>query len=591
MAYQVLARKWRPKRFADLVGQEHVVGALVNAIKQSRLHHAYLLTGTRGVGKTTIARLLAKSLNCEHAADAEPCGKCANCTQIDTGRFVDLLEIDAASNTGIDNIREVLENAQYAPTVGKYKVYIIDEVHMLSKSAFNAMLKTLEEPPEHVKFILATTDPHKVPITVLSRCLQFVLRNLSVEQIHHHLADIVRQENISAEEEGLMLLARAGAGSMRDALSLLDQAIALGSGSVAAQSVRQMLGVVEREILFKLFKSLVQENSVAIAEVIDEMALKSLGFDTVLNEMALLLRDIARLQCDVSAFDCSHADYPALQSLAKIMPSELAQLYYQCAIYGKKDLPFAPDEYSGFLMTVLRMQAFAPLAGGEIPNNVAIEHSELSDPKPIQPVAAEIVTTPKPSEDGLSEEWTEKPFRQPESTLDAPVNAEQNNPEDAVQLEQNNNIKEQVLQSLPEEETQPDNKTSLLPLNAANWPDIVDALSAQMGGLTVQVLHTALVAVEDGQVSLSIQDKAKRGWDDIQQQKLGDILHQHYQTARLITILPWQDEWQSVVEVRQEQAKQRQKLAMHYLAEDAQAQKIQQTFGGQWLPESVQLID
>ena len=264
MAYQVLARKWRPKTFADLVGQEHVVKALRNALEKGRLHHAYLLTGTRGVGKTTIARILAKSLNCEHPKEGEPCGQCQSCRDIDTGRFVDLLEIDAASNTGIDNIREVLENAQYAPTAGKYKVYIIDEVHMLSKSAFNAMLKTLEEPPEHVKFILATTDPHKVPVTVLSRCLQFVLRNMTAQQVSQHLAHVLDSEQIPYEAPALALLGRAAAGSMRDALSLLDQAIAMGSGKVAEQDVRQMIGAVDKRYLYELLQSIAGQNGAAL---------------------------------------------------------------------------------------------------------------------------------------------------------------------------------------------------------------------------------------------------------------------------------------------------------------------------------------
>lgn len=296
MAYQVLARKWRPKTFADLVGQEHVVKALRNALDKGRLHHAYLLTGTRGVGKTTIARILAKSLNCEQGQHGEPCGVCASCTQIDAGRYVDLLEIDAASNTGIDNIREVLENAQYAPTVGKYKVYIIDEVHMLSKSAFNAMLKTLEEPPEHVKFILATTDPHKVPITVLSRCLQFVLRNMTTQQVAAHLAHVLESEQVPFEPAAVQLLGRAAMGSMRDALSLLDQAIAMGSGSVAEQDVRQMIGAVDKRYLYELLQYIVNQDGEALLEKAQEMAARAIGFDSALSELAMLLQRLALLK-------------------------------------------------------------------------------------------------------------------------------------------------------------------------------------------------------------------------------------------------------------------------------------------------------
>ena len=380
MAYQVLARKWRPKTFADLVGQEHVVKALRNALEKGRLHHAYLLTGTRGVGKTTIARILAKSLNCEHPEEGEPCGQCQSCRDIDAGRFVDLLEIDAASNTGIDNIREVLENAQYAPTAGKYKVYIIDEVHMLSKSAFNAMLKTLEEPPEHVKFILATTDPHKVPVTVLSRCLQFVLRNMTAQQVADHLAHVLDSEQIPYETPALALLGRAAAGSMRDALSLLDQAIAMGSGKVAEQDVRQMIGAVDKRYLYELLQSIAGQNGAALMNQAREMAERAVGFDNALSELALLLQRIALLQTVPAAVPADDPEYPALKHLAAQLGGEQIQLYYQCAIHGKQDLGLAPDEYAGFVMTLLRMLAFAPLAAPPQHTGAQIDGSGLHTP-------------------------------------------------------------------------------------------------------------------------------------------------------------------------------------------------------------------
>ena len=380
MAYQVLARKWRPKTFADLVGQEHVVKALRNALEKGRLHHAYLLTGTRGVGKTTIARILAKSLNCEHPKEGEPCGQCQSCRDIDTGRFVDLLEIDAASNTGIDNIREVLENAQYAPTAGKYKVYIIDEVHMLSKSAFNAMLKTLEEPPEHVKFILATTDPHKVPVTVLSRCLQFVLRNMTAQQVADHLAHVLDSEQIPYEPPALALLGRAAAGSMRDALSLLDQAIAMGSGKVAEQDVRQMIGAVDKRYLYELLQSIADQNGAALMNQAREMAERAVGFDNALSELALLLQRIALLQTVPAAVPADDPEYPALKHLAAQLGGEQIQLYYQCSIHGKQDLGLAPDEYAGFVMTLLRMLAFAPLAAPPQHTGAQIDGSGLHTP-------------------------------------------------------------------------------------------------------------------------------------------------------------------------------------------------------------------
>ena len=411
MAYQVLARKWRPKTFADLVGQEHVVKALRNALEKGRLHHAYLLTGTRGVGKTTIARILAKSLNCEHSEEGEPCGQCQSCRDIDTGRFVDLLEIDAASNTGIDNIREVLENAQYAPTAGKYKVYIIDEVHMLSKSAFNAMLKTLEEPPEHVKFILATTDPHKVPVTVLSRCLQFVLRNMTAQQVADHLAHVLDSEQIPYAPPALALLGRAAAGSMRDALSLLDQAIAMGSGKVAEQDVRQMIGAVDKRYLYELLQSIAGQNGAALMNQAREMAERAVGFDNALSELALLLQRIALLQTVPAAVPADDPEYPALKHLAAQLGGEQIQLYYQCAIHGKQDLGLAPDEYAGFVMTLLRMLAFAPLAAPPQHTSAQIDGSGLHTPS-----AAPAKQTPS---ENLPAFQTASPDTAPDQTTDA----------------------------------------------------------------------------------------------------------------------------------------------------------------------------
>ena len=411
MAYQVLARKWRPKTFADLVGQEHIVKALRNALEKGRLHHAYLLTGTRGVGKTTIARILAKSLNCEHSEEGEPCGQCQSCRDIDAGRFVDLLEIDAASNTGIDNIREVLENAQYAPTAGKYKVYIIDEVHMLSKSAFNAMLKTLEEPPEHVKFILATTDPHKVPVTVLSRCLQFVLRNMTAQQVADHLAHVLDSEQIPYAPPALALLGRAAAGSMRDALSLLDQAIAMGSGKVAEQDVRQMIGAVDKRYLYELLQSIAGQNGAALMNQAREMAERAVGFDNALSELALLLQRIALLQTVPAAVPADDPEYPALKHLAAQLGGEQIQLYYQCAIHGKQDLGLAPDEYAGFVMTLLRMLAFAPLAAPPQHTSAQIDGSGLHTPS-----AAPAKQTPS---ENLPAFQTASPDTAPDQTTDA----------------------------------------------------------------------------------------------------------------------------------------------------------------------------
>lgn len=359
MSYQVLARKWRPKSFATLVGQEHVVKALTHALTQQRLHHAYLFTGTRGVGKTTIARIMAKALNCETGLTATPCGVCSSCTEIDTGRFIDYIELDAASNRGVEDMTQLLERATYAPTRGRYKVYVIDEVHQLSGHAFNAMLKTLEEPPEHVKFILATTDPQKIPVTVLSRCLQFNLKQMPQHHIVSHLSNVLTQENIPFEEPALRQLARAASGSMRDSLSLLDQAIAHGAGEVKEAGVRDMLGTVGDDYLFGLLDGLAAFDIHALITVADQMATRSLSFEAALQELATLFHRIALAQMAPDALT-DPAEKARLEKYAAAFDPEFLQLCYQIAIHGRDDLRLAPDEYAGFTMTLMRLMAFRP---------------------------------------------------------------------------------------------------------------------------------------------------------------------------------------------------------------------------------------
>ncbi len=363
MSYQVLARKWRPKVFAELSGQEHVVQALTHALERGRLHHAYLLTGTRGVGKTTIARILAKSLNCATGVTATPCGACPACREIDAGRFVDLLELDAASNTGIDNMREILDNARYAPTSGRYKVYLIDEVHMLSRAAFNSMLKTLEEPPEHVKFVLATTDPQKIPVTVLSRCLQFNLKQLPAATIAERLRTILDAEGVAADAAALALIARAARGSMRDALSLLDQAIACGAGEVRDAGVRSMLGTVDSDHAPRIVLALLAGDGPALLAECDAMVERSVAFAPALDELASLLHRIAVAQI-VPAAAAAFDDAERVGELAARMAPDEVQLAYQIAVQGRADLALAHDEAMGFSMTLLRLLAFRP-GGGE----------------------------------------------------------------------------------------------------------------------------------------------------------------------------------------------------------------------------------
>ncbi len=358
MSYQVLARKWRPRDFASLVGQEHVVRALRHALEEQRLHHAYLFTGTRGVGKTTLARILAKCLNCEEGVTAQPCGRCSACTEIDAGRFVDLLEVDAATNTRVDEMRQLLDTAQYAPTRARYKVYVIDEVHMLSTSAFNAMLKTLEEPPEHLKFILATTDPQKIPVTVLSRCLQFNLKQMPPAAIAAHLAKLLQAEGIDFEAEALAPIGRAASGSMRDALSLLDQAIAHGAGHVSLASVNDMLGAIDRGVLLALLEAVADEDGAQVMRIADEMQLRSLSFDTALADLAGLLLQVTLAQTVPAALEDDLPERARIEALAGRLDPETVQLDYQILLQGRADLPLAPDEYAGFVMTLLRMIAF-----------------------------------------------------------------------------------------------------------------------------------------------------------------------------------------------------------------------------------------
>lgn len=361
MSYQVLARKWRPQTFADVVGQEHVLTALANGLSLGRIHHAYLFSGTRGVGKTSIARLLAKGLNCETGITATPCGVCDNCREIEQGRFVDLIEIDAASRTKVEDTRDLLDNVQYAPARGRFKVYLIDEVHMLSRHSFNALLKTLEEPPAHVKFLLATTDPQKLPVTILSRCLQFHLKALDVEQIRHQLEHILNEEHIAHEPRALQLLSRAADGSLRDALSLTDQAIASGDGQVSTQAVSAMLGTLDDDQALSLVGAVVDANGERVMSLINEAAARGIEWEALLVEMLSLLHRIAMVQLSPAALGSDMAAIEQrMRELARTVPPGDLQLYYQTLLIGRKELPWAPDRRMGVEMTLLRALAFHP---------------------------------------------------------------------------------------------------------------------------------------------------------------------------------------------------------------------------------------
>ncbi|MFO1389853.1 DNA polymerase III subunit gamma/tau [Cellvibrio sp.] len=385
MSYQVLARKWRPRIFREMVGQEHVLQALINALDHNRLHHAYLFTGTRGVGKTTIARILAKCLNCETGVSSEPCGTCSACREIAEGRFVDLIEVDAASRTKVEDTRELLENVQYAPTRGRYKVYLIDEVHMLSNSSFNALLKTLEEPPPHVKFLLATTDPQKLPMTILSRCLQFNLKNMTPERIVNHLKFVLEQEVIPYEESALWLLGRAADGSMRDALSLTDQSISYGSGKITQAEVAAMLGTLDQAAVYEIVNALASLDGKAVLNAVQNMAEQAPDYANALAEMLSVLHRIAIAQALPEAVDNSHGDKERIMQLAQQLPAEDVQLFYQTALLGRRDLPLAPDARAGFEMVLLRMLAFKPQGVVDVPTQPL---PQSSTPLKLQPVAS-----------------------------------------------------------------------------------------------------------------------------------------------------------------------------------------------------------
>jgi len=387
MSYHVLARKWRPRVFADVAGQGHVLQALVNALNTQRLHHAYLFTGTRGVGKTTLARIFAKSLNCEQGISAEPCGVCSACREMDEGRFIDLIEVDAASRTKVEDTRELLDNVQYAPTRGRYKVYLIDEVHMLSKSSFNALLKTLEEPPPNIMFLLATTDPQKLPVTVLSRCLQFNLRRLPAEMIQGYLRQIVGKESVEADDESLLAIARSADGSMRDALSLLDQALAFGGGTLSVASVRSMLGTIDDGTMSAILHALADNDAQGLLAGVAELAERkdsfSGDFARLLDDLLALLHRIALAQVVPESNDASEDQHGLIRDIAGRMSQEDVQLFYQIGLIGRRDLSLSPDPRMGVEMALLRMLAFRPVDGG--PRRPAPMRGKKETPPPVRP--------------------------------------------------------------------------------------------------------------------------------------------------------------------------------------------------------------
>jgi DNA polymerase-3 subunit gamma/tau len=554
MSYQVLARKWRPKSFETLVGQDHVVRALTNALEQNRLHHAYLFTGTRGVGKTTLARILAKSLNCEAGITANPCGVCTACMEIDKGRFVDLIEVDAASNTQVDAMRDLLDNAQYAPTSGRFKVYIIDEVHMLSKSAFNAMLKTLEEPPAHVKFILATTDPQKVPVTVLSRCLQFNLRQMAGTSITGHLQNILAQENIKFEPAALHLISRAAAGSMRDALSLTDQAIAYGGQTVNESEVRAMLGAIDQSYLYQLIDALLANDGSSIIAQAKVMQERSLSFEAALNDLAQLLHQVAVAQTVPDSIADDLPERTALLNLASKISPDTLQLYYQIALLGRRDIGLAPDEFAGFTMSLLRMLAFTPAE-----NNANTVTNKL--PSKVTSNTAPVATKPQ-----LAEHSAEKP----------------------ATLKPAENIPEAVVASTASpQEVVADELTPSTNQFTGNWRGLVDELKLGLARALAQ--HCEMVSYDEYSISLSVPETQKHLMLPNYQEKLGSAISQYFGKKIKLQFSIGGTGNTPAKQISQEKA-HAQANAESAIEEDTFVQALINDFGAQIIPNSIKPI-
>jgi DNA polymerase-3 subunit gamma/tau len=574
MSYQVLARKWRPRSFDTLVGQDHVVRALSNALNQNRLHHAYLFTGTRGVGKTTLARILAKSLNCETGVTATPCGVCAACLEIDKGRFVDLIEVDAASNTQVDAMRDLLDNAQYAPTAGRFKVYIIDEVHMLSKSAFNAMLKTLEEPPAHVKFILATTDPQKVPVTVLSRCLQFNLRQMATTSIIGHLQNILTQENIPYEAPALHMIAKAAAGSMRDALSLTDQAIAYGGQQVNEAEVRAMLGAIDQSYLYQLIAALIANDGHGLLDQAKAMQARSLSFEAALNDLAQLLHQIAVAQTVPESIPGDLPDKTLLINLAQAIQPETLQLYYQIAILGRRDIGLAPDEYAGFTMTLLRMLSFTPNDTGNAGiKTPGMTHNNTSATTALKQQSVESVASHAPFKQEAS-----APVLQPSisnATSPAPVQAKT------------------VQAAVPE----PVSLAAQLPAEEAtakvtgdfngDWRRLVDELKLGLAKALAQ--QCELVSYDEHSISLTVPENQKHLLLPNYQEKLSSAIAQYYGKKVRLQFSIGGTGNTPAKQILQEKA-HAQANAVTAIEEDGFVQALINDFGAQIIPNSIKPI-
>lgn len=571
MSYQVLARKWRPQNFQQLVGQEHVQRALVNALNDDRLHHAYLFTGTRGVGKTTIARIFSKSLNCETGITATPCGQCSTCMEIAEGRYVDLIEVDAASRTGVDDTRELLENVQYAPTRGRYKVYLIDEVHMFSKSSFNALLKTLEEPPPHVKFLLATTDPQKLPVTILSRCLQFNLKRLPVSLIISHLQHILGEEQVDFNVTALQLIAEAADGSMRDALSLLDQALAFGGGVVQEQEVRDMLGSVSRDKVIRLLSAVIQRDATQTMAVVSELAEFSPDFENVLAELLSLLHHMSLAKTVPEALDEFVSAREALLKLCEQVSAEDLHLFYQIALIGRRDLPLSPDARNGFEMIMLRMLAFRPsrVDGAGIAENSPAQQTALQSPQ----------TKQQPAHASVQPQTYTQTTTPPRPTVAATK---------PVQTEVKQVAPEVSHNAIAEDNAPPPNAGELITNNEADdWRDVVNTLG--LGGLVKQLAINCTMQQRDGcKIVLHITSGHSNLINAKAKQRLQQALGEYFNIdAQLEIKIVNKNSNESPAQTIQRETVQRQQQAEVAISEDGFTQALKENFNAEVIPGSV----
>ncbi len=541
MSYQVLARKWRPKTFGDMVGQSHVLQALTNALDNDRLHHAYLFTGTRGVGKTTIARILAKCLNCEQGVSSNPCGECSACVSIDEGRFVDLIEVDAASRAKVDETRDLMDNVQYAPSMGRYKVYLIDEVHMFSGHSFNALLKTLEEPPPHVKFLLATTESKKIPVTILSRCLQFNLKHLSAEQIETQLEKVLESEAIESDAISRSLIAKSADGSLRDALSLLDQAIAYGDGRLQEAQVRTMLGTIDSLELNELLEALISGDAQSVFQCTDHMAEHNPDYDSVLVELLSILQRLAIYQI-VDSEDIEQDEM--ISELSQRISKEDVQLYYQVGIMGRKDLPVAPDPRTGFEMTLIRMLAFRPAGVATPETREAI--TESSEVKPAKTKTAE--TSQTRSNEAVS---TESIQAEAPQTVVTEVNAE--------------------------------------PEGTVNWQSIIDEMA--LVGLVKELAgHCALIEHSNEKVHLVLSPDKEHLLNQTQKDRLTNALEMRFGKGTQLKISIQEPEAETPTQKRSREEREKQQAAESSLKDDDNVRAMEEMFGATLNEKSIRPI-